>query len=183
MIQVEVSNLFFTEMESSGVTLIEKNGERKIQIIVGDFEAQSIALGIENIKPPRPITHDLIISILDNTDIKAEKLVITELKNNTYYAELHIEKNGIQYKIDTRPSDGLAIAVRVDLPIFVEETVFSRLNQDETSSSKSKSVKKTDIKSMSLDELKKELDKSVEKEDYEKAAKIRDQINQLTKLQ
>ena len=166
MVEVEVSNLFFTEIDSSGVTLLEKEGTRKLQIIIGDFEAQAIALALENIKPPRPITHDLLASIIDLSEMHIEKLLISHIKNNTYFAELHIIKNGILQTLDLRPSDGLALAVRLQIPIFIDEVLFSK----EISKSSKSPV------SSKLESLEKQLKEAVENEDYEKAASIRDQI-------
>ena len=181
MIEVEVSNLFFTEVDSSGVTLEEKHGSRKLQIIVGDFEAQAIALGLENIKPPRPITHDLLVSVLDTSELFIEKLVITKIQSNTYFAELHIVKDGMVHIVDSRPSDGIALAVRMGIPIFVEEQIFEMIDKSkDLKKGDFKSNKKSsDIKDMNADQLEEALQKYVDSEDYEMAAKVRDRLNKL----
>lgn len=179
MIEVEVSNLFFTEVDSSGVTLEEKHGVRKLQIIVGDFEAQAIALGLENIKPPRPITHDLLVAVLDTSELFIEKLLITKIQSNTYFAELHIVKDGMVHIVDSRPSDGIALAVRMGIPIFVEEQIFDIVENsvDLQKGDLKTKEKKKDINEMTLEQLREELQKFVDAEDYESAARIRDQIN------
>ena len=175
-ILVEVKNLFFTELESSGVTLKEKGGTRTLKIIVGDFEAQAIALGLENIKPPRPLTHDFLISLSDISDLKLERLVINDLKQNTFYAELYVSKGGVQYKIDTRPSDGIAVAVRLGLPIYIEEEVFEKVLEEETGTSYTKPSG-----DLSIQDLEDQLKDAVENEEYEVAAKLRDKIRQVHK--
>lgn len=174
IVAVEVSNLFFTEVDSSGVTLSEKEGNRKVQIIIGDYEAQSIAIALENAKPARPITHDLLVSVVESSGLQLEKLVVSKIVNNTFFAELHVVQNGLQQVIDCRPSDGIALAVRVDLPIFVSEAVFAAAGVDSEESPEQKPVS-------AMDDLEKELNQAVENEDYEKAARIRDQINRIRK--
>ena len=173
-IKVDVSNLFFTELEASGVTLNEVGGSRSLKIVVGDFEAQAIALGLEKIIPPRPLTHDFLISLLDCSDITLDKLVITDLKENTYYAEFYILKNGIETIIDTRPSDGIAVAVRLDLPIFVEEHVFEKVTSSDEIYSESSEIETTES-------LETKLITAVENEEYEVAAKLRDQLKKSLK--
>ena len=168
-VQVDVSNLFFTELESSGVTLSEKGGNRKLKIIVGDFEAQAIALGLENIKPPRPLTHDFMISVSNLSDLKYDKLVINDLKNNTYYAELYVIRNGIESIVDARPSDGIALAVRLNIPIFVEESVFVLSGNVENDDHKKHEID-------SIENLEEQLENAVLNEEYEVAARLRDQI-------
>ena len=89
MIPVKVEGLFLTQSQASGVILKEIDGDRTLPIVIGDFEAQSIALGLENIEAPRPITHDLILKLLENLDAAIEKIEITQLKQNTFYAVIY----------------------------------------------------------------------------------------------
>lgn len=166
MIQVDVSNLFFTEVDSSGVTLLEKGGNGKLQIIIGDYEAQAIALALENIQPPRPITHDLLAAMVQAADLQVDRLVISRVKNNTYFAELYITRNGLEQMIDLRPSDGIALSVRLNFPIFVADDLLKYDTQTEDG----KITAKTD------ESLDKQLQRAVENEDYERAAKLRDLI-------
>jgi len=123
MIEVLVNGIFLTQSQASGIILKEKSGERTLPIVIGEYEAQSIALGLEKIKPPRPITHDLTLNILESFGIKLDSVLITELKNNTYYAVLRLSKSLEYWDIDARPSDAIAMAVRSMTPIFVEEEV------------------------------------------------------------
>lgn len=178
MIEVKINGLFLTQSQASGVILKELNGDRTLPIIIGEYEAQSIALGLENIKPPRPITHDLTLNIIDNFGAQIERVVVTELKNNTYYAIVQIRRKMKIYEIDSRPSDAIALAVRNDIPIFVAEEV---MEKGAYTSEELQEIEKGKIDSglSRLDQLKKELEEAVEKEEYEKAARLRDEIDKL----
>jgi uncharacterized protein len=158
--------------------LKEMNGDRTLPIIIGEYEAQSIALGLEKIKPPRPITHDLALNMLDMLTAEIERIVVTELKNNTYYAIIYIRQNSKLHEIDSRPSDAIALAVRRNIPIFVEEEVMEKgaYTPEEVQDTESS---KLDLGEVRLEKLKSELQEAVEKEDYEKAARIRDEIKKI----
>jgi bifunctional DNase/RNase len=178
MIEVKINGLFLTQSQASGVILKEMNGDRTLPIIIGEYEAQSIALGLEKIKPPRPITHDLALNMLDMLTAEIERIVVTELKNNTYYAIIYIRQNSKLHEIDSRPSDAIALAVRRNIPIFVEEEVMEKgaYTPEEVQDAESS---KLDLGEVRLEKLKSELQEAVEKEDYEKAARIRDEIKKL----
>lgn len=109
------------------VILKEEDGSAILPIIIGHFEASSIAIAMEKLKIERPMTHDLIKNILDSLDIKIQKVVITELKGSTYYATIYIQKDNKVLEIDARPSDSIAIAVRIGCPIFVNENLLQNL--------------------------------------------------------
>ncbi|GAB4179603.1 MAG: bifunctional nuclease family protein [Calditrichia bacterium] len=191
LIEVQVNGLFLTQNQASGVILKESFGDRSLPIIIGEYEAQSIALGLENIQPPRPITHDLLINVLDILDADLESVVVTDLKNNTYYAILKMNINGKMLEVDSRPSDAIAIAVRKNVPIYVTEDVMVRaaiydneIEHKDTDEQPENAFSVPDITPLSkLDQLKKELDEAVAKEDYELAAKLRDEIKKLESLQ
>jgi len=178
MIEVSVNGIFLTQSQASGIILKEKNGERTLPIVIGEYEAQSIALGLENIKPPRPITHDLTLSILDSCGVKMDSVLITELKNNTYFAVIRLKKKLKYWDVDARPSDAIAMAVRTMIPIFVDEEVMNigSYDHEEQAETKQKSGGGADSLPNQLDKLKDELKKAVENEEYERAAKLRDQI-------
>ncbi|UCF64054.1 MAG: bifunctional nuclease family protein [bacterium] len=178
MIEVKINGLFLTQSQASGVILKEIKGERTLPIIIGEYEAQSIALGLEKIKPPRPITHDLTLSMLDSLTAEIEKIAVTELKNNTYYAIIYIRRNSTLYEIDSRPSDAIALAVRKNIPIFVAEEVMEKgaYTSDEVQEVEEGQLNFSQDK---LEKLKSELQEAVEKEEYEKAARIRDEIKKL----
>lgn len=179
MIEVRVNGIFLTQSQASGIILKEKDGNRTLPIVIGEYEAQSIALALEDLKPPRPITHDLTVNLLDSIGVTIESVIISELKENTYYAIIRIQKDMETMEIDARPSDAIALAVRLGTNIFVNETVMDEaayIPDDKETDDKNylfKSV--TD----NLDELKEQLKKAVDNEEYEKAAKIRDQIKKL----
>ena len=179
MIEVNVNGIFLTQSQASGIILKEKNGSRTLPIVIGEYEAQSIALGLESIKPPRPITHDLAINLLETCGVKMDSIHITELKNNTYYAVIRLRKKLKFWDVDARPSDAIAMAVRSTIPIFVEEEVMN------TSSYKPTDLEKKDEKSAfnavtnELDKLKEDLQKAVENEEYENAATLRDKIKKI----
>lgn len=178
MIEVKINGLFLTQSQASGVILKELQGDRTLPIIIGEYEAQSIALGLENIKPPRPITHDLTLNIIESFGGQVERIVVTELKNNTYYAVIQIRKKMKIVEIDSRPSDAIAIAVRNDVPIFVAEGV---MEKGAYSSEDMQEIEKgkVEVGQSRLDKLKKQLEDAVEQEEYEKAAKLRDEISKL----
>ena len=179
MIEVRVNGIFLTQSQASGIILKEKDGNRTLPIVIGEYEAQSIALALEDLKPPRPITHDLTVNLLDSIGVIIESVIISELKENTYYAIIRIQKDLETMEIDARPSDAIALAVRLGTNIFVNETVMdqaSYIPEDKETDDKNYLFKST---TDNLDELKEQLKKAVDSEEYEKAAKIRDQIKKL----
>ena len=105
------------------VILKDKMSERVLPIWVGVFEANAIALQIENVSTPRPMTHDLLRNILSEIDADVQRIVVSELKENTFYAMIYLDRNGETMAIDARPSDAIALALRTKSPIFVEEDV------------------------------------------------------------
>ncbi len=108
------------------VLLKEKFGERTLPIWIGDNEAMAIAMSLEGIKPTRPLTHDLIKILLDALESKVQKIVINDLKNETYFARIYVEADGKLFYIDARPSDSIAIALRSDATIFVEDCIMDK---------------------------------------------------------
>ncbi len=168
--------------------LKEVSGSRRLPIIIGAFEAQAIALEMEGIKPPRPLTHDLIKNIIDSAGLSLHNVIISELRDGTFYARLSL--NSLNADIDSRPSDAIALAVRYGVPIFVAEVVMNEaafIPEDEGAEEgdleqllKQKGEKKPQTKMTKLEMLQKQLKESVEREDYEAAAKIRDEIRSLS---
>ena len=140
MDKVEVEILGLSSSPSAGgayaLLLKETYGVRRLPIIIGAFEAQSIALELEGIKPPRPLTHDLMKNLIDNLGATVNEIIIDELKDNTFYAKIVLEVSSMTNQIDSRPSDAIAVAVRSRAPIFVDEKVmaaasFLPANEDE----------------------------------------------------
>ena len=179
MIEVSVNGIFLTQSQASGIILKEKNGNRTLPIVIGEYEAQSIALGLENIKPPRPITHDLALSLLEACGVRMDSVLITELKNNTYYAVIRLRKKLKFWDVDARPSDAIAMAVRSTIPIFVDEQVMDVGAYEPEETGTEAEVKNFGSVDEELDNLRKDLQKAVENEEYEKAAKLRDKIKQI----
>jgi bifunctional DNase/RNase len=115
------------------IILRDENGQRVLPIWVGVFEANAIALQIENVQTPRPMTHDLLKNVIDDLRGHVDRIVVCELKENTFYARIHMTAQGRAFEIDARPSDAIALALRTRSPIFVEEDVITNARSVETS--------------------------------------------------
>lgn len=130
MIQMELSRIVINESgDEQVIVLQETNGTRTFPIVIGTYEAIALDRKIKNVKTPRPLTHDLIENILKELDINLLKVVVTQLKNNTFYAKLILKQNGREKEIDARPSDAIVIATQLKSPIFVEEEVLNKLSK------------------------------------------------------
>ena len=170
------------------ILLKEIDGTRRLPIIIGAFEAQAIALEMEGIKPPRPLTHDLLKTLVDNLGANVVEIIVNELKENTFYAKIVLEASGLTNEIDARPSDAIALAVRTYAPIFVNESVMSSaafIPSDETDitgleNSDLESDKKPPSKEAQLAALQDKLREALENEEFERAAKLRDDIKRLS---
>jgi bifunctional DNase/RNase len=128
MIQVELSKIIIDEKRQDQIIVLkEKNGERQLPIVIGFLEASSIKMKLSGVEPPRPMTHDLLVAVIQGLDAKLERLIIDKMVNNTFHAKLEFKAKDGQIKfIDARPSDGVALAVRTSAPIFVEEDVIKK---------------------------------------------------------
>jgi bifunctional DNase/RNase len=172
------------------ILLKEIDGVRRLPIIIGSFEAQAIALEIEGIKPPRPLTHDLLKQLIDNLGGSVVEVIVNELKDNTFYAKIILEASGLTNEIDARPSDAIALAVRTYAPIYVSESVmeiaaFVPSDESETETTEFNIAnpdtdKKPLTKEAQLAAMQDKLREALEKEEYERAAKLRDEIKRLT---
>lgn len=165
--------------------LTEKQGNRRLPIIIGTFEAQAIALELESIKPPRPMTHDLLKNVIMSFDSKVEQVVINDLTEGTFFAKIKYNKNDEVQEIDARPSDAIAVAIRFGADIFVHSSVLDEAGIESEDTPEGAGRGKSD-KSMEegselsgIEKLENELQTAIDTENYEKAAKIRDQINKL----
>ena len=181
MIAVKVNKIsFHPPSRSYAVILKEIDGERRLPVIVGAFEAQSIALALEYMDPPRPLTHDLIGNIIKGIGSKLKTVKITTLKEGVFYASLEIGGDGIgERSIDSRPSDALAVALRLQAPILVEEDVMSEASMLSDISSEEEEALDSADWAPSLNSLEKRLQEAIDGEEYERAAKIRDQIKEI----
>lgn len=170
------------------ILLKEVNGARRLPIIIGAFEAQAIALEMEGIKPPGPLTHDLLKILIDNLGANVNEIIINELKDNTFFARIILESSGLTNEIDARPSDAIALAVRTYAPIFVSESVMSSaafIPSDESDipgfeGTEMETDKKPLSKEAQIATLQDKLREALEAEEFERAAKLRDEIKRLT---
>ncbi|MEK7256953.1 MAG: bifunctional nuclease domain-containing protein [Bacteroidota bacterium] len=184
-----------TQSHNYAVVLGEQNGSRRLPIVIGGFEAQAIAVAMERMTPNRPLTHDLFKNTLETFNVELREVVINNLLDGIFYARLICEKNGQTFEIDSRTSDALAMAVRFNCPIFTYEFILDAagvvLEEPEGAAktgggggggatrqrSRPAPPKGAALTSYSVEELNRLLDEVLGKEDYEQAAKIRDELN------
>jgi bifunctional DNase/RNase len=194
-IGLDIVGLSYSQTQSGAYALVlsEQEGSRRLPIIIGGFEAQAIAIELEDMTPSRPLTHDIFKSFADSFEIKINEIIIYNLVEGIFYAKLICEKDGITQEIDTRTSDAVAIAVRFKCPIFTYEFILNNagiiLEESESSEETGleKAVteelipeKKEKPKQVSLADLQNQLQEAIDTEDYEMASKIRDEINKRT---
>lgn len=211
-VQVEILGISTSPSSNGAYALIlqESDGQRRLPIVIGAFEAQAIALEMEGIRPPRPMTHDLMKISMETLGAALVEVVINDLNDGTFYAQLILDTTSVE--IDARPSDAIALAVRFQAPIYVSEEVineagfipegndadatedddddsdrFLRATQsdeeeedDTLPSSKPEPTKQPAKPRTRLESLEQELDKAIAQEDYEKAATLRDEIAELS---
>ncbi|MFQ5639135.1 MAG: bifunctional nuclease domain-containing protein [bacterium] len=161
------------------VILRDDVNSRWLPIVVGNTEAQAIALQLEQITPPRPLTHDLIKNLLDSVEAKVSRVIVSDLRENTYYALISLKLNGHNSDIDARPSDAIALALRMHAPIFVEEDVMSKASVNEKETEGGEDIARENLDE--LDRLELDMQKAILDERYEDAARLRDQIKDLKK--
>ncbi|MFM1877198.1 MAG: hypothetical protein RLZZ241_64 [Bacteroidota bacterium] len=209
LVRLIIKGISYSQTQNGAYALIlnEVDGERKLPIVIGAFEAQSIAIALEKeIKPPRPLTHDLFKNFADRFDIVIKQVIIHKLVDGVFYSSIICERDQIEEIIDARTSDAIALALRFNAPIFTYKTIldkagiflkFSSSDQEKDSSDEN-SIEVDEIlqvgetveldtpdkalyREMTLAELNQELEKAVSSEDYEKAAKLRDEISKRSK--
>ncbi len=156
------------------VILKDDTYHRWLPIVVGPAEAQAIALPLEKVSPPRPMTHDLMKNLVDTLKADVSRVVINDLKENTYYATIDMKRNDSQLKVDARPSDAIALALRVSAPIFVDEEVMQKAAIGEDKEPVEPEKEEDQLKT-----LNEQLKTAVSEERYEDAARIRDMILEL----
>lgn len=188
-IELEILGLSTSQAQSGSFALVlgEINGNRRLPIIIGMFEAQAIAIEIEKIRPNRPLTHDLFKELALKTQMEVVEVQITDLKEGVFFSKIIVKTVlGETIELDARPSDAIAICLRFNAPIYTVELVMSEAGiilgdddefDDEQLEEESETSNKNDLSNLPLDELKFQLDKAIEDEDYELAAKLRDELS------
>ena len=187
-VKLKVLGLSCSQTQSGAYALIlsEENGNRRIPIVIGGFEAQAIAIGLERLHPPRPLTHDLFINFAKTFGITITEVNIYHLEEGIFYSELVCMTNGSYMKIDARTSDAVALAIRCNCPIYTTEQIIEKAGivfnvSEEPAEPAQKEPQPSGTGTdkydkLSLKELKTLLDKSISNEDYEEASHIRDEI-------
>ncbi len=189
-IKLEIVGLSYSQTQSGAYALVlsEVDGNRRLPIIIGGFEAQAIAIELEKMVPTRPLTHDLFKNFATTFNIQVKEVVIYNLVEGIFYSKLVCELNGEVTEIDARTSDAIAIGVRFKCPVFTFENILSSAGilLDETaegdddalfSEPEETEVLADTITSVSLEELENQLNEAIANEEYELASKIRDEIN------
>jgi bifunctional DNase/RNase len=129
-VEVELSRIIINETSDQQVIVLkERHGPRGFPIVIGIVEIFAIDRRLKGIKPPRPMTHDLLASVIDGLGAKVERIVIDDLRNHTFFAKIHLALNGRTVQVDSRPSDAIALCAALDAPIFVAEHVFDLTSQ------------------------------------------------------
>jgi bifunctional DNase/RNase len=203
LVKLTIKGISYSQTQNGAYALIlnEVDGERKLPIVIGAFEAQSIAIALEKeIKPPRPLTHDLFKSFADRFDIVVKQVIIHKLVDGVFYSSIICERDKIEEIIDARTSDAIALALRFSAPIFTYKNILDKAgiylnnpselenpNEDEDDGVLSTpetfgldsdgNEPNQGYSKLSLSELHSQLESAVQEEDYEKAARIRDEIS------
>ncbi|MBA82549.1 MULTISPECIES: bifunctional nuclease family protein [unclassified Leeuwenhoekiella] len=199
LVRLNIKGISYSQTQNGAYALIlsEVEGDRKLPIVIGAFEAQSIAIALEKeIKPPRPLTHDLFKNFADRFDIQIKQVIIHKLVDGVFYSSIICERESSEEIIDARTSDAISLALRFDAPIFTYKNILEKagiyLKGSEADTSpeddvlvdqlvvddpEEESTASSDYKKLSLSELNSLLEQAVAAEDYEAAAKIRDEIS------
>ncbi|WP_223034784.1 bifunctional nuclease family protein [Hanstruepera marina] len=200
LVRLNIKGISYSQTQNGAYALIlnEVDGDRKLPIVIGAFEAQSIAIALEKeIRPPRPLTHDLFKNFADRFDVVVKQVIIHKLVDGVFYSSIICERDKIEEIIDARTSDAIALALRFQAPIFTYKNIldkagiYLKINPTKEEDAEDDSVlvndliaeeleagaTQDDLKDKTLEELHNMLDEAVSNEDYEKAAKLRDEIS------
>lgn len=187
-VKLSILGISFSQVQAGAYALIfaEEDGPRRLPIVIGTPEAQSIAIVMENIKPPRPLSHDLMFSIFKDLQIELVEVYVYKFEDGAFFSELLLRQNGQEYRIDARTSDAVALAIRTNSPIFTNEDIMQKMaivfdehysepsvHQAEETTEKSEE----ELTSLQTDTLKNRLEDAVKEENYELATRLRDEIN------
>jgi bifunctional DNase/RNase len=190
LIRLKVIGISYSQTQSGAYALIlaEENGERRVPIIIGGFEAQAIVIKLENLEPPRPLTHDLFKSFAEACGVTVEQVLINKLREGIFYSEIVCTDGERRFQIDSRTSDAVALALRFECPIFIDSQilneagiVMSATTEEEQKQGAVTPQKKSppatsEYGEFTADELKDMLTDAINREDYEQAAAIRDEM-------
>jgi len=190
LIRLTINRISYSKTHNGAYALLlnEKDGDRKLPIVIGGFEAQSIAVALEReIRPPRPLTHDLFKNFSDCFEIKIKQVIIHKIVDGVFFSSLICVRDKIEEIIDSRTSDAIALAIRFNSPIFTYENVLEKagiiikdgeIKKDKEKKSEQDDLsKKIDYGKLSIIQLEKAISVAVKNEDYELAAHLRDEIN------
>ena len=196
-IRLNVLGISYSQTQSGAYALVlsEENGQRRVPIIVGGFEAQAIAIQLEGLKPPRPLTHDLFVNFALSFKINFIEVNIYKLEEGVFFSKLICDNGQTRISIDARTSDAIALALRFKCPIYTTEDILTRAgividfeNETRTKKIESEEIKtevpvaeNEELKELDLEELKELLSEAIGKENYERASIIRDEINRRSK--
>ena len=190
-IKLSILGISFSQVQAGAYALIfaEENGIRRLPIVIGTPEAQSIAIVMEDMKPPRPLSHDLIYNIFSSLNVELVDVYIYKFEDGAFFAELTLRQNGVEYKIDSRTSDAVAIALRTHSPIYTTEEIMQNMSivfdenemtvetepavEEEAPKEKTRS---SNIEEITLSALQMKLEEAIAEENYELATKLRDEI-------
>jgi len=192
-IKINVAGLVYNQgvVGTYGLVLAENNGKRRFSVMIGEPEAQSIALKMNNKKSPRPLTHDLILTMLTVFGAKLEKVLIYDMVNDVFYSELHLKKGETSMVVDARTSDAIALAVRSDCEIFIKEEIMNIVGMeveamepvntqqeetDEIDEIDAEQLTPEELDVLSLEDLEELLNMAINEEKYELAVNLRDAI-------
>ncbi|MDX9811176.1 MAG: bifunctional nuclease family protein [Bacteroidales bacterium] len=193
-VKLKVLGISYSQTQSGAyaLILIEEDGERRVPIIIGGFEAQAIVIRLENLEPPRPLTHDLFRSFADEFSISVTEVVIYKLEEGVFYSKLICTNGDKEVELDSRTSDAVALSLRFGCPIYISEEILDKagITMNPTETNQQEEETGNDIEADSgqsefdkypEDELYRMIDESVRTEDYERAAAIRDEIEKRKK--
>lgn len=191
-IELKIVGLSYSQTQSGAYALVlsERNGTRRLPIIIGGFEAQSIAIELEKMKPSRPLTHDLFKAFTESFSIKIVEVVIYNLIEGVFYSKLICDKDGEKVEIDARTSDAIAIGIRCGSPVFTYEHILSSAGiqledeigaeaqiDNENDDDDAATISGSELSALNNEELEALLQEAIEMEDYERASEIRDELN------
>jgi uncharacterized protein len=177
-VELQVLNLTRSQAEANAFAMVlgEVNGERQLPIIIGAGEAQSIALHLKGVKYPRPLTHDLFVSCLTSFSITLTEILIYRAEEGVFYSHLYLKKGEEMIKADSRTSDAVGLAIRMQCPIYIYESILEKECLVSTELNAETEEEKKNLEEETVQSLKKALAKAIENENYELASVLRDEI-------